>query len=257
MSDPYLLEYEGFCPICNHKVLFKAENPWLRGHLKCQNCHSLPRERALALVLEEMHPHWRNLVIHESSPIERGISEKIRREGRKVMRSQFYPDLRPGAARDGFRNEDLQNLTLDTGTFDLFVSLDVFEHIAEPTVAFAEVCRTLRVGGAMICTWPVRKTHATAMEYRAKQRPDGSFEHIKPPEYHGNPVDQAQGSLVTVDYGYDIHQLIAESAPFDVRVYRFADRTYGLLGEFLDVFHCRKRPVESVVRLKRRADNSA
>ena len=68
---------------------------------------------------------------------------------------------------------------------------------------------------------------------------NGTRVDFKDPEIHGNPVDQT-GSIVTVDWGYDLHQLFAECGPFDVRVARFADRTHGVLGEYTDVVTCRK-----------------
>ena len=46
---------------------------------------------------------------------------------------------------------------------------------------------------------------------------------------------------MTVDWGYDVHKLFAEWAPFDVRVTRFADRTHGVLGAYNEVIVCRKR----------------
>ena len=87
MSDPFLLEFVGTCSICSKSVTFRAEDPWLRDHLKCMACGSIPRERALALVLEELHADWRDLTIHESSPLPRGISEKMRREARHMTRT--------------------------------------------------------------------------------------------------------------------------------------------------------------------------
>jgi hypothetical protein len=39
--------------------------------------------------------------------------------------------------------------------------------------------------------------------------PDGTIEHLEPLEYRGNPVDE-RGSLLTIRYGYDIVDLIAE-----------------------------------------------
>jgi SAM-dependent methyltransferase len=235
------LEYRGRCPICETDVTFTATTEWLRGSLKCSSCESVPRERALAIVLEELHKEWRSLTIHESSPEERGISSKLKREADDLVRSQFYPDVPLGEMHKGFRNEDLQRLTFADNTFDLVITLDVFEHIPLPQMAMKEIWRTLKVGGAMLCTWPVRKGQVEPMKYRARLRADGTFEHLLPPEIHGNPVDPGGGALVTVDYGYDIHQLIEWTAPFDVRVYRFADRTHGVLGEYLEVFHCRKR----------------
>jgi hypothetical protein len=74
----------------------------------------------------------------------------------------------------------------------------------------------------------------------AEMRPDGGIRHlVEPPQYHGNPID-ASGSLVTHDYGYDIHRQVAAWAPFDVRVLRFWDQTHGVIGEFTEVVVCAK-----------------
>ena len=86
----------------------------------------------------------------------------------------------------------------------------------------------------------MRKAQTTGWERRLLRHEDGTMEHLKDPEIHGNPVDR-RGSIVTVDYGYDLHVQIAKWAPFDVRVYRFADETHGILGEYTEVIVCHKR----------------
>jgi SAM-dependent methyltransferase len=236
------LEYEGTCPICEHAATFRAEGPWLRDSLNCQSCAngSVPRERALALVLSEVMPSWRECCIHESSPVDRGISRKLRLEAKSHIATQFYPCIALGQMHQGFRNEDLQHLTFSDDLFDLFISLDVFEHIPDPRLAACEIWRTLKIGGLLVSTFPVRNSQLIAMEPRAVFNVDGTVTHLKEPEFHGNPVS-SDGALVTVDYGYEIHKLIAEWAPFDVRVYRFNDTQHGILGEYTEVFVCRKR----------------
>ena len=245
--DAYHLEYMGTCPICEAPTSFRANGPWLRDTLRCLSCPngSLPRERALALVLNEAIPNWRDCSIHESSPENRGISKKIRTEAKNYIATQFFTGVSLGQMHQGFRNEDLQHLTFPDNTFDLFVSLDVFEHIPDPRLALCEIWRTLRPDGVMLSTFPVRKAQLTAVEPRIVFNRDGTVTHLKKPEYHGNPISPS-GSLVTVDYGYDIHQKMAEWASFDVRVYRFNDKQHGILGEYTDVFLCRKRePTEN------------
>jgi len=241
-EDSFQLEYTGTCPICEATAIFRARGPWLRDTLICQSCPngSIPRERALALVLTEAIPNWRDCSIHESSPVNRGISRKLRTEAKRHVATQFYPDVALGQMHRGFRNEDLQHLTFPNDEFDLFISLDVFEHIPDPKLAFREIWRTLKPAGVLISTFPVRKAQLAAVESRVTFNSDGSLTHLKQPEYHGNPVS-ADGSLVTVDYGYEIHKTIAEWAPFDVRAYRFSDKEHGILGEYTEVFLCRRR----------------
>jgi hypothetical protein len=70
------LKNRGYCPICERSALFIARDPWLRDHYKCQRCRSIPRERALMLVVQQHFPNWRDLTIHESSPVNRGASKR-------------------------------------------------------------------------------------------------------------------------------------------------------------------------------------
>jgi SAM-dependent methyltransferase len=237
-----ILEFGGYCPICEQETTYKATHSWYRGYLRCLSCPngSVPRERALAIVMNETVPEWRSMSIHESSPIDRGLSVKIRLEAKHYVPSQFYPDQPLGAYVNNFRNEDLQRQTFRDSSFDLFISQDVFEHIPDPQKAVSEVWRTLRPGGIAINTFPVRKWQSVSIERRVEFLDNGELRHLKPAEYHGNPISN-DGALVTVDYGYDIHQKIAEWADFDVRVYRFNDRTHGILGEYTDVFTWKKR----------------
>jgi len=241
-QEQFYLEYTGTCPICEGSAIFRATGPWLRDTLKCQSCKngSLPRERALALVLREALPNWREVSIHESSPANRGISLKIRIEATEHIASHFYQNIGLGQMHQGFRNEDLQRQTFPDDKFDLFISLDVLEHVPDPRSAFGEIWRTLKPGGIMLSTFPVRKEQVAAVEARAVFNEDGSVTRLKEPRYHGNPISPS-GSLVTVDYGYEIHQRIAEWAQFDVRIYRFNDKEHGILGEHTEVFLCRKR----------------
>jgi hypothetical protein len=240
------VEYEkiinGYCPICERGAVFKSQSHWLRASLVCQSCPggSFPRERALALVMREMRPDWRKMRIHESSPGSRGISNKIKTEAADLTLSQYYPDLGVGEYRDGFRNEDLQNQTFPDEAFDIFISLDVLEHVPEPSKAIKEIWRTLKPNGVMICTFPIRKKQVASMEYRAVIGSNGSIDNIRKPEYHGNPVSN-DGSIVTVDYGYDVHKLFSKWADFDTRIIRFNDETHGILGEYTEVVVCRKR----------------
>jgi len=92
---------------------------------------------------------------------------------------------------------------------------DVFEHVPTPDVAFAEVHRSLRVGGVHLFTIPrdpSRPTRARA------ERVDGGVRHLLPPEHHRDPISGA-GALVFTDWGSDACERIARAtgAGCDVR----------------------------------------
>jgi hypothetical protein len=69
-----LFSNTGFCYSCNRTTQFTAKKDWLRDHYVCDNCGSIPRERAVMYCIEKFFPDWRGKVIHESSPVFRGTS---------------------------------------------------------------------------------------------------------------------------------------------------------------------------------------
>jgi SAM-dependent methyltransferase len=237
--DGVVYRHAGHCPICETAVEFTARYAWFRDHLLCSQCGSVPRERAAAIVLSRGYPEWRRLAIHESSPVARGLSLKLKRKCAGYVATQFWPDERRGALVGGVRNENLENQTFLSEAFDLVVTLDVMEHVNEPARCVREIARTLTPGGGYLFTAPTYKTLSTT-ERRARHLPDGSVEHYAPPEYHGNPISRA-GALVTFRYGYDLPELIHEWSGMDVEVQRFHDHLHGVIGEFTEVYVARKR----------------
>lgn len=224
----------GYCPVCAQEVRFRASQHWYRDFLLCSGCGSIPRERALALVLDRRFPDWRARAIHESSPAPRSISAKLARECPGYVGTQYFPGEPPGAEVRGFRNENLEALTFPDASFDLTVTLDVMEHVNQPDDVLREVARTLKPGGAYLFTVPTYKGKI-ASERRAHYAADGSVAHLAEPEYHGNPISDA-GSLVTFHYGYDFAELISAWAGLDVEITRFHDRRHGVIGDFTEVY---------------------
>jgi len=83
----FYFSHKGYCPCCEQQVIFEAKNSWLRNHFLCTNCSSLPRERALMLTIEKYYPNWENLDIHESSPVNRGVSLKLKNKTKNYIGS--------------------------------------------------------------------------------------------------------------------------------------------------------------------------
>lgn len=81
----------------------------------------------------------------------------------------------------------------------------------------------LRPGGLFISTFPIQRTLVNAVTVRTALTPDSTIIYHKEAEYHGNPIS-GDGSLVTVDYGYDIHEQICSWADFDIRICAFPTR---------------------------------
>ncbi|MFA6954576.1 MAG: class I SAM-dependent methyltransferase [Thermoanaerobaculia bacterium] len=234
MSDEYLFEHPGRCPICEKRVTFVARNPWFRDNLLCPGCGSIPRERALMFCIERFLPDWSRGHVHESSPIERGASIKLRGSARYVA-SQFDPSIAPGArGAGGWVNQDLEKQTFSDNSFDLVVTQDVFEHIFDIDAAAREIARTLRPGGVHVFTTPLINGTKPS-EPTAIREADNSITHLVPPSYHGNPMS-ADGALVTWHFGFDLASRIASVSGLPTIVVALDRLDLGIRAEFIEVF---------------------
>ena len=102
-------------------------------------------------------PNWREAVIRESSPGDRGASPKLRAQALTYHRLTVFPGCRA------------------------HVTQDVMEHIFDSASTLIEIARTPRPGGMHIYTTPlVNKENLT--DASAKLRLVGSVEHIQEPE---------------------------------------------------------------------------
>lgn len=241
----FRLEVDGVCPVCEQQVTFTAKDDWLRDHFLCGNCGSQPRERALMKVLADLRPDWRGLAIHESSP-GTAASRRLAAEAAGYVSSHYGPDVPLGTAHPqwGWRCEDLENQTFPDKSFDIVVTQDVFEHLFAPDRAIAEVARTLKPGGFHICTVPIVNKASPSMR-RARRDRQGKVEHLMEPVYHANPID-VQGSLVTVDWGYDIADYLDEASGLSTTIWALDDMSRGIRAEYIEVLISRKEPQSQV-----------
>jgi SAM-dependent methyltransferase len=231
--------WTGFCPVCERNVRFLALGPWYRDQLLCASCHSIPRQRAIIKMIQTLYPDWRKLRIHESSPGAGGASAKLARECGHYVTSHFVGSSPIGSiSADGHRNEDLGNQTFEDSSFDIVVTQDVFEHLFEPDRAIAEIARTLRPGGAHIMTVPIVRKESPSVR-RASLAGTEIIHHLAP-EYHQNP-DDPDGSLVTIDWGYDIADYLAHHSGLPTLLFAIEDKRKGICGEYLDVVVSRKK----------------
>lgn len=241
-----IFENDGFCYSCNQHTQFRAYNDWWRDHYICIKCSSIPRERAVMYCIENFFPAWKDLIIHESSPSPRGTSIRLAKEAKYYVASQYYPEIQRGEIHNSFRNEDLEHLTFEDQSVDLHVTQDVFEHIFDPAQAFREIARTLKPGGAHIFTTPLVNKNAPT-QWCARLTKDGTIEHlIDPPEYHGNPIS-AEGSLVTVHWGFDITQYIFDACGLFTELVYINALELGIRAELIEVLITRKPTVSSLL----------
>jgi hypothetical protein len=143
----------GYCPICEKKTIFYQQGKWLRDHLRCIRCFSVPRWRALFHVLSTHFPNWRDLEIHESSP-GGASSKKIEQECKHYQSSFYFSDTPSGEKKEGKRCENIEKQTFGNEIFDIVITQDVLEHVFYPSLAFTEIARTLKQGGCIFSLSP-------------------------------------------------------------------------------------------------------
>jgi hypothetical protein len=61
------------------------------------------------------------------------------------------------------------------------------------------------------------------------------------PEYHGNPIS-SEGSLVTVNSGYDITNSVFETSGLFTEIVFLDILDYGIRAEYIEVLITRKSP---------------
>jgi len=227
----------GYCTICDQPSYFVERGAWLRDQYVCLRCNSVPRARALMLLVQLTCPDWRTQDVYESSPAA-ALSAKLSNDSGSYTWSHFVPTQPRGSVVDNLRSENLECLTFEDEQFDIVITQDVFEHVLRPDLAFREIARVLRPGGRHVFTVPLYQRPTTLV--RATPGPDGPLLSL-PAEYHGDPVNE-NGSLVVREWGDDIVDFVKEHSDMDTERHAFSDRQLGLDGEFLDVLVSAKAP---------------
>ena len=223
----------GYCHCCDSATSFSAKYDWFRDHYLCDKCGSIPRERALMYYIENSVPNWKNKIVHETSPGNRGASVKLKGYCKKYIPSQYYPNIPGGKTFQNMRSENLENLSFDDNSIDLHISQDVMEHIFDAEKAFKEIERTLKPGGKHIFTVPiVNKYNPTKIT--ASLGNDGRIIHYTTPEYHGNPISN-KGALVTRNWGFDIVDYIYKSSGMVTQIMHMDSLEFGIRAELIEV----------------------
>lgn len=127
--------------------------------------------------------------------------------------------------------EDLQNLSLPTGVFDIVSTNEVLEHVPSIDKALREIVRILRPGGWHIGTVPF---HFFSEQGDLRAILDGAGEtiHLLEPEYHGDPMNEG-GVLVFEIPGWDLIER-ARRAGFRDAFMRFVvSEKHGVVAEHI------------------------
>lgn len=187
----------GRCNLCGWPIV-RLDSSF--SGTRCVRCLSTQIHRAVGLVLESQG-HAREIAVYELSS-KGALFRYLKRRFPRLYFSEYFDDVAPGGAKRGVPCQDVQDLRLGDGEFDLVTSTEVFEHVPDDIKGFREIHRVLRGGGYFVFTVPLRTNPATVE--RAVLRPDGGIEHLLEPQYHGDRIRGRGKVLAFRNYGLDL-----------------------------------------------------
>ena len=208
-EEPF--ELLGVCDICECQTVFAGTPgrmphgdrfafgvPWW-GSAVC-GCKMTNLDRAVIRgFLDNCNHEDRIYHVGHHSPLRWWLSEKMP----NVTASQYAEGRRPGEVANGIRYEDLTCLSFADSEFDCVICMEVLEHIPDYEAALREMARVLKPGGRALLTFPWLGGEHYEHFTRATMLPDGSINHIHPPEYHGDPASK-EGILSFRAFGWKI-----------------------------------------------------
>lgn len=187
------------CNLCGWPIVILNNSAF---GARCIKCRSTQIHRAIGSVFcEIINDNGRNFVYELSS---RGaFFSYLKNRFPNLYYSEYYDNYPVGLLYKNIPCQDVQNLLLLNGTFDVVTSTEVFEHVPDDRRGFAEVYRVLKKGGYFIFTVPLAMSQDETIE-RASLGLDGKITHHLPPGYHGDRIRGRGAVLAFRNYGVDI-----------------------------------------------------
>jgi SAM-dependent methyltransferase len=237
-GQPFALD--GYCYPCQRASRFHVDyrysyeidsvlTPNWREQLVCDRCGLNNRMRAVIQGFEQLfRPNRRSRVLlaEQVTPLYAWLQARYP----NLTGCEYLGELVPLGKRDAqkVRNEDFTQLTFDACQFDFVLTFDVFEHVPSFVQALRECHRVLKPGGSLFFSVPF-SFDCTQNIVRAVCRPDGSIEHILPPQYHGDPLQKA-GCLAFYHFGWQLLAQLEEAGFANPRVEHYWSRELAHLG---------------------------
>lgn len=191
-----------------------------------------PRLRAVLQVLswhERAHDIWKTRIYaHEAlTP----FALLMRSRYPRFVGSEYAPDAEAEKALWPVPAVDITRSPFPDAAFDFVLTNEVLEHIPDLMAGLRDTARILAPGGQLIGTFPFHDRQE-ATEIHARLTPAG-IEHLRPPEYHGNPVDPEGGSLVFQVPGWDILAMCREAGFASAQMVFTGSARHGITGRNL------------------------
>lgn len=221
---------------------FKEQLIERENHL-CTNCLSNYRMRAVAqtvlkvLGLGDTTDLQRTLVGNPDFRIYETANYNIFRAPQfanfpNYFVSEYFEDHPLETQYRGIRNENIECLTFPDRYFDILITSEVLEHVADLDRALEEIRRVLKPGGFHVFSIPVDLSLEKTVE-RAKIVAK-KVVHLLPPEMHGDTI-RSEGILAFRDFGKDVLAYLARDG------FHYEEMRHSRSGMLLTaVYHARR-----------------
>lgn len=210
------------------EVLISSQN--YREELVAEGC--LSRHRAILMVLQKNYTspaalEGRKVFLAEAFS---GFARRFQHWMPEVVLAKFLEEVPEEHFNTGIRHEDLCDLSFSDRTFDLVVTNDLFQHVPDLKMAFAEIFRVLIPGGRMVCTFPFAYGQYETVQQAIRHAEDGRVERLSEQELHGDPIGPGQGAVVYQVPGWSILDLARAIGFAKATMHVITSWKYGVLG---------------------------
>ncbi|MBI5966095.1 MAG: class I SAM-dependent methyltransferase [Chloroflexi bacterium] len=225
------------CNICGSLSVISITTDNFRENCICRRCHSFNRQRQIAFVLcngitngsiGTLNEFVNKVGLSVYNTEAGGVLHNYLSQMNDYVCSEYFGDqYKGGEFVDGKMHQDLMFLSFENARFDVVISTDVFEHVADPYIAHKEVHRVLRMGGRHIFTVPFYQTDFLD-EKRASLDNEGKLVFHKEPLYHVDPL-RSDGVLVFNIFSIEMLGKLAHLG-FRTNMYHLYNPINGILG---------------------------
>lgn len=172
------------CASCGRRTRFLVSGTESRS-IRCLSCKSTAISLATVAQIQQLPLDPATSAVYELS-YHGAVHRYLKQRFAHFECSEYFGPPAGGVLVNGVRNEDVQKLSFEDGSFDLVSCTEVFEHVPDYLAGFSEVCRVLRPGGWFVFTVPFFDAEATQAICRLT--PQGTLQWLGAEEYHDSQV---------------------------------------------------------------------
>lgn len=201
-----------------------------RETLESRGC--LSRNRAVMVVLEHCYSTLRQLQASDVYLAEAisGFAGRMRQLLPKLTLSEYLQGANQDVLVGQVTDQNLENLTYATASFDVVITNEVFEHVEQLPLALSEIARVLKPGGRLVASCPLAFGQYESI-VKARRDPDtGTIDFLSEPDYHGDPVRPEQGAVVFQIPGWDLLDQLKHAGFSDAAFHLVCSWKHGVLG---------------------------